>query len=388
MKNRIVDKLEIRGKRKETDETWDHFANCLFATFSDTEMAPEYFEQIYTTQRMRKFDERFMDSIIYNIPPAFVPFKHLFDSDSEKSAYPHIKGIVMDWKGSEEAPLFLLGYVGTGKTTFLKYSFGLKNKLRKDCKIGAAIVNFKVAPSTPDRMLLFIIDSLNTAIDKQFPEVAKVDRQTFNKLFKDEILGLENTIVNKRKLDLATDELLTPFTVCVFQGHYENIVKLVKKKISFLSKNKLIKDFWLILDNIDQHYYCLHQRVLISAVALSYDIGCPLIISMRYITLNSPEARDVYASYFPRKLNLSLPDVTSLLQKRAKLLAEELIPFSNIKLKLTGYQNTIADLWNDLEKVLGLLPNSNVLMDFMFPLSNFNMRRLLQMVLNCFQSLF
>ena len=386
VKRRIIDNFAVKGNRKETDETWDHYANSLIAAFSEKMFSEKFIEQAYTTQRIRNFDEKFLDSIIYNVPPAFLSVKHLFRRTPDNEAYTYIKKMVMDWRGSEDSPLFLLGYVGTGKTTFLHYAFGLKNKLRTDCKVSSSIVNFKKAPSTPDKMLLFIVKSINNSINEEFPEIAKFNKEILYKLFEMELEGLENTITNKEELNKRIDSFLGQFPLCIAQGDFDKIELLVKKKIEYLKKYKDVTQYWLILDNIDQHYYCLHQRVLINTLSLAGALKCQLIISMRYITLNTSEAREVYSSYFPRKLNLSLPDVTSLIKKRINVFNEIVSEFKEIHLAMTGNQYTISDLCNDIEKVLTLLANSDVVTKFLLPLSNYNIRRLLQIILNSMQS--
>ncbi|MBI9082074.1 MAG: hypothetical protein JEZ11_00670 [Desulfobacterales bacterium] len=386
MKQRIVDKLAVKGHRKNTDETWEHFANALIAAFGEQAISDDYFEKIYTDQRMRNFDEKFLDSIIYNVPPAFLAEKHLFANNSDLMAYPKMKSMVMNWKGSEDSPLFILGYVGTGKTSFLRYSFGLKNKLQNECKIGSAIVNLKTAPSTPDRMILFIMKAINDVISKEFEEVRDINREVLKKLFKTEIEDLKKTIKNNDLIEEEIDKLFAPFPFSMMKGNVDEIQLLIKKKIKFLIENNVIGQFWIILDNIDQHYHCLHHRVLIDTVHFASDMGSPMIITMRYISLNSPDAREVYSAFFPRKLNLSLPNIESLLKKRMLLFKNNIEPFYDISLKMTGYHYKISDLVLDLERVLNLLISSDVMQKFILPLSNYNIRRLLQILLNCLQS--
>ena len=386
MKERIIDKKEVRGNRKETDETWDHFANALIAAFSERKLSDELFESAYTNQRIRKFDEKFLDSIVYNVPPAFLGVKHLFASDSEAWAYPEMKNLIMQWRGSEESPVFIMGYVGTGKTTFLKYSFGLKNKLRQDIKLASAIVNLKVSPSTPDKMLLYIVTSINQEINREYSDISNFNKKTLYNLFEDEINGLTETLTSPAILKEEIDNFLKPFPTCLTRGDRSIIEVLVKKKIEYLKRSKRITQFWIILDNIDQHYYTLHHRVLIDAVSMAYDMGCPLVVSMRYITLTNPEAREVYSAYFPRKLNLSLPNIKKLLQNRFKIFSKMVTPFKSIDLVLTGNQFKIRDLWRDLAMMLSLLSDSDIMDEFLLPLANYNIRRLLQIILNCFQS--
>ncbi len=107
---------------------------------------------------------------------------------------------------------------------------------------------------------------------------------------------------------------------------------------------------------------------------------------MRYLSLQTVASRHVYDSYVPRKLKLSLPSVTEILQKRLEYFKSENKSFMKEALEWTGGRLKVQDLAADIESCVKLLAEDDFLNKFLLPLANYNLRRLLEVVLSAFQS--
>lgn len=386
MKTRIIDSISVPSIRHDVDDTWKHFSHLLITAFGDILRQDGMITEdmsIYCTQRLRELDEKTLDSLVYNIPPAFVSNDVLFGDMRENEACTYLDKKI-HWAASKDSPFLLLGYIGTGKSTFLDHYFYSHIK-RKNPTVKAIIVNFKTAPDSTDDFIFYMLNKIDDQISNIEPTLKTLNRENLENLFTEEIVAIKSSIKDNEKQDNLIDNLFLTFVVCKVKKDNTNFQTLIKRKLNLLKDKSF--SLWIILDNIDQHFYCLHHRAFVNAISIAHDFNCPLIISMRYVTLSTSDAREVYDSYRPRRLKLSLPNIHELIKKRLNyfdFLAKDIL---DEKLKWTGNLLRVHDLIKDINETSKLLSTHKILLDkTLLPLSNYNLRRLLEILLASYQS--
>lgn len=390
MKTRIIE-LSASGSfpsnRLDVDDTWKIFASHLVSSFGDilhqNGYTSDITSNIYCTQRMRKLDETILDSLVFNVPPSFVDELNLFGAKNQEDAVSFLDNQV-HWAASREAPFLLLGFIGTGKTTLLDHYFYDHIPLKSSTEKGI-IVNFKLAPDSDDEFIYHLLDSIDVELCKLDESLTVMNRELYEKLFIREIASIKSTLYSIPEQEKKIDELLGNYVTCKVNFKLNYYKELIRRKIDYVRNNKSYR-IWIVLDNIDQHFDCLHHRAFINAVSIAWKFACPLIICMRYITLNTPGARETYDSYRPRRLQLSLPDITNLINKRLdyfRIIAKESLME---RLKNTGYFKTVGELLEDIAEAVKLLGSQTFLTNFLLPLSNYNLRRLLDILVASFSS--
>lgn len=384
MKFRIID-LQNDGISLDTDNTWIVYANKLFEVFGDithrNNIMPQNFRRLYARQRVRHLDENFLSSLIFSVPPAFAnPDLILPVSTAVKEGVSHLKS---PWSSSDSAPFILLGFIGIGKSTYLEHFF-LDEVKTIDPNIEGLIIDFKEAPATPEGFTLHLLDEIDKRLVEIDPNIGANTPQSVELLYKDDFALIESQFRTPGSAQIQKQALLAETLFKAKQKNISAMTDLLVRKIKYLrSKGKTI---WLALDNIDQHFYMLHHVAFVEAIAIAYKLGCRLIISMRYISLQSLAARHVYDSYAPRKLKLSLPDISEIVKKRLDYFKTENKEFMKEAIEWTGGRLKVQDLAADIENCVALLSEDDFLNKFLLPLANYSLRKLLQLFLTCFQS--
>lgn len=375
MKNRMIDTFSVESKRRNTDDAWLAFSHYLVTAFGDPLIqegkSTGEVEQIYCEQRARSLDQKTLDGLIYTLPPAFL---HLKD---ERHAPADVH-----WGASPNTPFILLGHVGTGKSTFLDYMFLFKLP-KENPNIKAIIVNYLKAEDSHEDFSRYLFVRVNSELGKMDKNLAVMNSDLMENLFAEEIASYKatlQTVAQQQKIS----ELFSIYVDAHLPGKEIHFKELIKRKIKLLRQKGL--EIWIILDNVDQHHACLQNDALMAAVSTSSTFKCHLIIAMRYISLTTPAAGNIISSYRPRKLKLSLPNTAMLLKKRLEYFERISSHILEEPLKWTGYQLTVSDLLADIKRTIDLLTESGFLEKNLLPLANYNMRRVLDIVLSIFQS--
>lgn len=389
MKVRVID-TSVSSMRLDVDETWEVFANMLVTAFGDVlrqnGCSKEVTSLVYCPQRVRRFDEKMLDSLIYNVPPAFLDQIDLFGSPTESEGCDYFDNQLLriHWSASKESPFLLLGHIGTGKTTLLDHYF-YDHLPESNPDVKGIIVNFKVAPDSEDGFVFYLLEEIDKQIQQLDTFLGNMNRDLLKSLFFTEVASIKSTIKDTAKQDSLIDDLFSKYVVCGVNRDIPRYETLITRKLKYL-KEIHKWTIWLVIDNIDQHFYCLHHRAFVNAISIADRMGCPLVISMRYVTLGTPSARETYDSYRPRRLKLSLPDVSLLIENRLQYFDKMANQLLQQKLRLTGYYLDIEALKNDVSEASKLLKGHNFLTKILLPLSNYNLRRLLDILLASFQS--
>lgn len=386
MKLRIIDRELVPAFRKPVDAVWTTYANHLLTAFGDITQqngfSPDDVELVYCPHRLRDIDERILDSLVYNVPPAFVDQDILLGRENDLTAATYFDTRIQ-WRASSDSPFLLLGYVGTGKTTFLDYYFS--NHVPKTMDdIRGILVNFKTAPDKHDDLLIHMLDEVDRALSDIEPTLAGFGKGVLDQLYSTELAAMRENLQLPTMQQAQIDLLLARVIRAKGEKDIATYADYVGRKIRILKDRSI--HIWIILDNIDQHFHCLHHESFVNAIAIVYKWGCPLIMSMRYVTLHTPAGRQTYDSFRPRRLKLSFPNLTDLIRRRIdffKLLAD---PTLQHRLKWTGGTLAVADLAEEIKACTTLLSGNDFLKRILLPLSNYNLRRLLDILLVCFQS--
>lgn len=376
MKTRIIDKLSTSGYRRSTDEVWRHYSHYLVTAFGDLLIQDgrneQVVRQVYCEQRVRSLDQETIEGLIYTLPPAFVDLKNESFPESD-----------VHWGASSISPFILLGHVGTGKSTFLDYMFLCKIP-KTDPSVRAIIVNFLKSEDNHDDFSRYLLVRINSELSKIDPHLADIGYGLMEELFASEIASYKSTLRSKQKQEDKISELLSDYVDAHLPGKEGKFKELIRRKIKYLQGKGL--KLWIILDNVDQHHSCLQNDALVSAISTASTFHCHLVIVMRYISLATPAAKHTYNSYRPRKLKLSFPDAPTLLKRRLAYFEQLSTEVLDKSLKWTGFTLTVQDLLDDVKKTIDLLSDKEFMDGYLLPLSNFNMRRLLEIVLSIFQS--
>jgi len=333
---------------------------------------------------MRDYDNALIKSLIYSAPPAFFDNRILFGEDKEKIASAFMRSTIAGWQPSKHSPFLLLGFIGTGKSIFLDYYFYVLGP--EEASIQACICDLLSAPTTKDRFIMRILLDVNRRIDFLCPENKDVSVEMLKRVFKNEVLAIQQTFSDAKEGDTALSEFFRPFPTCETAEDLIHFRILVKSKLEYMMKKIELKQFWLILDNLDQHYHFMSPDVFTEALSLAEDLRVPIVIAMRYVTLDTVAARETWDAHQPRRLNLSLPEPLSLITKRVHFLSNDLGEILDKPLEIDGESTTVRELLGDVTDTLAVLRESKDFRDFIVPLSNYNMRRLLEMLLVSFQS--
>lgn len=386
MKLRIIDTRLVPALRRPTDSTWDQFANHLITAFGDVThqngFSIEEVELVYCTHRMREIDEQILDSLVYNVPPAFVSLLQSEAQSKEKSAHSYFDGNLR-WQAGRDSPFLLLGYVGTGKTTFLDHYFYVHlPKARKD--IVFAFVDFKTAPDRENELVLHMIEQVDRCLSDLAPDLAGFNRNTLEVLYAEEVASIRACINAIELQELEIDRLFALVLRARGEKDIDRYARHIAKKIATIQESG--RQLWVILDNIDQHYHSLHHNVFVNAVSIANGWKCPLIISMRYVTLHTPAARQAYDSYRPRRLKLSLPNVAEMIEKRVSYFKYLADPLLSVPLPSTAGTLKVSDLAKEIRDCAALIGSPEMLQKLLLPLANYNLRRFLEIVLSALQS--
>ncbi|MES3031685.1 MAG: hypothetical protein V4699_00370 [Patescibacteria group bacterium] len=332
-------------------------------------------------QRVRQLDEHFLSSLVFSVPPAFTtPDLILPVATAVKEQVSRLKS---PWAASTTAPFLLLGYIGIGKSTYLEYFF-LNEVKTIDPSIEGLIIDFKEAPANPEGFTRYFLDEIDKRLIEIDPNLTATTSKSVSLLYQEEFSVIESQFTTPGSATRQKEALLSETLVKAMHKHVPAMTDLLARKISYLrSRGKTI---WIAIDNIDQHFYMLHQTAFVESIAIAYKLGSRLIISMRYLSLHSLACRHVYDSYVPRKLKLSLPNISEVILKRLAFFKSENKAFMNEAIDWTGGTLKVKGLADDIETAIKMMAEGDFLTKFLLPLSNYNIRRLLQMVLSMFQS--
>jgi hypothetical protein len=385
MKTRVIDKELVLANRKDVDPVWEVFANYLIRAFGDITtqsgvVSDEEGEMVYCHHRLRELDEHMLDSLVYNVPPAVA--QSPVDGHTDDAAVEFMDRRA-SWRSSPESPFLLLGYVGTGKTTFLDHYFN-RHLRKRDPSVHGIIVDFKTAPDDDTDFVKYLLLQVDRQLADICPQFAGNTRELLGVLYDKEVTEIRATITNVELQSLEIDRIFALVLRAIHEVDSFKFAEFIERKIRHLTDSG--KKLWIVLDNIDQHYHALHNRAFLQSVSIAHRWKCPLIIAMRYVTLVTPSARQAYDSYRPRRLKLSLPHPGKMIERRIeyfKLLADDIMerttPWTNHVLR-------VSDLASDIHQCAALLTSHEFLTRHLLPLSNYNMRRLLEIVLSAFQS--
>ncbi len=260
MKLRIID-IESDGTKRNTDETWFVYANKLFEAFGDitrsNKLSPDCFRRLYVHQRVRPLDEDFLSSLVFSVPPAFAkPELILPVMTAIKEGVSNLKS---PWAASANAPFLLLGFIGIGKSTYLEHFF-LDEVKTIDPNIEGIIIDFKVAPTDFEGFTRHLLDEIDKRLVNIDADVNATTPESIELLYRDDFKSINSLFRSPGSAEKQKEALLAETLIKAKQNNTTAMTDLLLRKIKYIrSKGKTI---WLALDNIDQHFYMLHQRLL------------------------------------------------------------------------------------------------------------------------------
>ena len=228
-------------------------------------------------------------------------------------------------RSDREQPVVILGRIGHGKSTFLKY---LRHVEAKDVLSKQYIqidVNFLRTPATAAEVPSFIMRQIQEQLKAY--KIAFADDPFVRRVLKQELEDFRKSprgVLLKDKPDeLAQAEVtfLESFT-----DEPERYMALVMKFIR-RSHHKSVVVFF---DNLDRRADDIQEQAFLRAAAMANDWGVLVYVCLRPGTMQRSSAYGVLDTMAPRSLVIPQPDIGTVLRKRfqyaARYAARELAP--------------------------------------------------------------
>lgn len=365
---------------KPTDKVWDEFSNLILSALGEP-MDSERLSEVYCDQRAREYDGKFLDSLMFNIPPAFVP-EVMKDMQAVKRGQ-QVLDEICSLSAEPRTPVFILGYVGTGKSTFLKHYFKVELPKRNLAGQKPIFINFLDVHSDDKAFKADVLRMLLTEIKHIAGYKRTLSRQNLEDIYDEEVAQIRDGLGDLVEAKPHIDQFLAKKVLLAVEGDFLTGLDLCRRILEKLAKRNV--RVWLVLDNLDQLFLNLNASLFLICNEIAKTLPVKVVVALRFITWDAIAAHEAFLTTRPRHLCLSLPDVSKLVEKRIDLF------FRNSELlektfAWSGHSLRIRQLVDDIRDVTRLLVQRNVLGEFLLPLANNSLRTLLDLLTRCFQS--
>lgn len=272
-------------------------------------------------------------------------------------------------KKGDYPPIFVIGNVGIGKSTLLRYC--LECRLRQE-PIVPVFIDFLKMNDDPAGISAFVAKEVDHALTKRLnsdtdPEISK------------EVLffcqpARRIQLENLTRFDEAAGRLAEWNAVDRLR---EDKKEWNRSRIHYI-QNKMEETVCLVFDNVDHHWTPKFvQNVIAEAMEQARGNGCRLVVTLRPYNYGAAYERGAYASQPFTVVRVDRPSLRRLLERRIeatlqKYDARDFTAFTlhnNIRMNATDYLRLLKIRLNDLLSV----PVSNLLAG----LAGTNFRRLL-----------
>jgi hypothetical protein len=348
MRTRIIDGKSIDPAMNNPDATWERYANTLTTAFGDLDRKSDksglFFDVAYCEQRVRNLDNNILQSLFYNLPPACFEDKVWLENFSKESDDLNTYEVLSQWKPNDHAPFFILGHVGTGKSTFICNFIRCVEKDHQNQFLCLRIDFINFSPGG-NILKTEIMRNIELAL-REKTEYGSMTREMILDIYKEEV---------KRKIKLFPDNE----KMC--RDEIDRLISRADKNYSekVYSEDKInfIADFlrfhqdthkckvWLIFDNIDQVSFVPDISLFMIIREMISFLECDYIMCLRYVTMKTLSESNYYGAFQTRRIKLSLPNIALLIEKRIdlfKVIAENESILLN-KLKWSGNRDSMLD---------------------------------------------
>lgn len=319
MKYRLCDKIDRFSHREQPDTIWQAFADILAEVYGEIIHNDELLRECYCEVRSRHFDELFFPAIITKIPQAYL-------CANEKININQWMADILREEVDPYNPILIIGNVGSGKSTFIHHFFKVSlYKYGLNQLVNSIFIDLREYHPPLKRLEEHIYEKLDAVLKEKYIDLKEPDLNLYEKIFSDELLPYKHIYEALSSKDEANREKAKDIKKCL-----EDKLTYIKALLRYV-KNKQKKKIYIIMDNIDHHPIEIQKEVFLLIKNLIFYFKTPIVLTMRDYTLSTAYKHCELAAFQTRYLNLSHPDLKTLLEKRMNFIIEK-------KIKITFYQ--------------------------------------------------
>lgn len=279
-----------------------------------------------------------------------------------------------------EKPIVILGEVGRGKSSFLKYLRQISAKKALENYIQIEI-NFLDRPDSVDELTSYVYNE----VERQLLEIYNID--IFENNFVRGVLNLDLEKLKKTVKGVSLKEKPEEYE----QFELEEIYKIQNDRFLYLTKviHHLKKgrnhSLAIYFDNLDRRSEVLQEEAFLKASAIARDWASLVFICLRPFTFYKSQKKGVLDTIAPITFTVGQPDLSLVLKRRfayAKKLADgetidenliKSVPSKNIAMYLPSVSVIFESCEFAATKRHGIIP-------MLEDVSNGNIRKLLELV--------
>lgn len=314
---------QIGGKRAQNSELKENnFGRIISLDYNNIlipESEDEYKDIVKNAYVESKRREQHVEPILKTIRSIKLPSVDdatYISSEDASPLFGGIEGYIQD-KNRKHSLILLIGSVGSGKSTFIRYLKYMVVSRQTDLvnKTEWLVINMNNAPISRETIYDWLIDAVLKKIKEHFSECDFGEKEFLLKLYSHEIKEFENGIGDFISADqkLYYQELYQ-LVKCAMQDKKLTLLRLIE----FININKR-KECIIVLDNVDQG--APQDQLLMFQVAEWFrnQFRCLIILPMRDTTYNIhrtvPPLDTVVKELVFR---IDPPDLLTVLQLRLK----------------------------------------------------------------------
>lgn len=215
-------------------------------------------------------------------------------------------------RSDRERPVVILGRIGHGKSTFLKYLRHVEAKDVLSNKYIQIDLNFLHTPATASEVPSFVMSEVQGQLKKTY-KIAFADDAFARRVLKQELEDFHKSprgvLLKDNPGELAQAEVTF---IESFTNEPERYMALVMKFIR-RSHHKSVAVFF---DNLDRRGDDIQEQAFLRAAAMANDWGVLVFVCLRPGSVQRSSAFGVLDTMAPRTLVIPQPDIGIVLRKR------------------------------------------------------------------------
>jgi adenylate kinase family enzyme len=214
-------------------------------------------------------------------------------------------------RSDREQPVVILGRIGHGKSTFLKYLRHVEAKDILSTKYIQIDLNFLRTPSTATEVPTFVMRQVQEQLKSY--NIAYADDVFVRRVLKTELEEFRKTprgvLVKDRPAELQQAEVAYLETITNDADRYmASVMKFIRR-----SHQKSVAIFF---DNLDRRSDDIQEQAFLRAAAMANDWGVLVFVCLRPGSVQRSSASGILDTMAPRMLVIPQPDIPIVLRKR------------------------------------------------------------------------
>ena len=224
------------------------------------------------------------------------------------------KAIAAQNAADYERPIVLLGRIGSGKSTFLKYLRHIEAKDLLQKKYIQIDLDFLDKPATADAVPTFILDQVEHQLKSSYGQELnsdKVVRHVLRQDLKEFHFSPRGKLLSQpgREAELAEAE------VDFIESFTKEREKYLGRLMRYIRHGQG-KSIAIFFDNLDRCKDPIQKQAFLRASAIAAEWSCLVFVCLRPSTVKRSQARGVLDTIAPRVIVVSPPNTVPMLRKR------------------------------------------------------------------------